>query len=442
LEITLDKHSTNEALIKIKLNEADYQSKVEIKLKDYAKKAVIRGFRPGKAPVSMVKSIYGTSILIEEINDLLSESLNSYINEQTIQILGHPVPVDSGEEKIDWKKQKEFEFEYKIGFVEPFQLDLDKTVSLTKYSILVDEELVNETIENLKFQHGESFSPDVCEAGDFIYGDLASSDSVIKQDILIDTSKLTEKLAGKFIGISKEAVFEFDDLGLKKEDWSEVLDLNEGEINDLTGPFTFTVTEISRSIPTELNQEFFDKVFGPSVASTEEEFKDKVKEALGNSYRRSSKAFTEDELKKLLIEKANISIPENFYKDWLIRINKDKITETEIERDFPIYAEELIWSLISGQIAKDNNISADYEEVVNKTKQMIRQQFASSGLGNQLEASMDIFVDNYLRGHEGQNYSKMAGSVIDEKVFAWVLETINLTEKIVSPDEFKELLRK
>lgn len=442
MEITLDKHSTNEAFIKIKLNEADYQLKVESKLKDYAKKAVIRGFRPGKAPVSMVKSMYGTSILVEEINNLLSGSLNSYIKEQPFKILGDPLPVDSDEEKIDWKTQKEFSFEYKIGFIEPFQLELDKSVNGTKYSILVDDKMVNKTIENLKAQNGETSMPEVSETGDSLYVDLANPSGKLKEDIFINTSKTPQNLVGKFIGISKDAVIELDSEEVKPEEWLEVFGMSEEELKDVTGPLTFTVIEINRSIPAELNQEFFDKVFGPGTVSSEEEFKDKLVESLKGAYDRDAKAFTEDGLKKLLVEKMSISIPENFLKEWLFRINEGKMSEAEIEKEFPIYAEQLIWSLISNQIASENSIRAEYIDVVEKTKEMIRQQFASSGLGGQIESSIDIFVDNYLKGSDGQNYSKMVSSVLDEKVLAWVQEKINFSEKIVSLEEFMELLRK
>jgi trigger factor len=177
LEITVDKHTANQASIKIKLIEADYQPKVDAKLKDYAKKAVIRGFRPGKAPVTMVKSMYGVSLLVEEINTIVGESLNNYLKEQTFKVLGEPLPVENVEGSIDWKNQKDFEFEYKIGFIESIQVQLDQKVKGTKYSIKVDQKLIDETIQNLTAQYGESTNPEFSEASDFIYGDLKASET-------------------------------------------------------------------------------------------------------------------------------------------------------------------------------------------------------------------------------------------------------------------------
>jgi trigger factor len=442
LEITLDKHSANQASIKITLNEADYQPKVDAKLKDYAKKAVIKGFRPGKAPIAMVKGMYGVSILVDEINALLGESLNNYLKGQTFRILGEPLPVEKADNSIDWKTQKEFDFEYNIGFVDSVNIALDKTTKGTKYSIKVDEKLINETLENLKSQYGNSTNPDVSEANDNIYGDLKAVEGDFSKSTSLPLSKISKKFAGKFIGLSKDAVVEFDAKEVKKDEWSEAFGLTDEEIAEAKGAFTFSVKNINRTEAAELNQEFFDKIFGPDTVSTEEEFINKVKETLQDSYNRESKVFSEEELKKVLVEKANIDLPDTFLKEWLVRANEGKVSEADVENEYPIYAKQLTWSLISNQIAKDNGIKAEHEDVIEKTKEMVREQFASSGLGTQLEASMDMFVDNYLKGNEGQNYMNMMTSVQNEKVLAFVQEKIDLVEKEISIDEFKELLEK
>jgi trigger factor len=442
LEITLDKHSANQASIKITLNEADYQPKVDAKLKDYAKKAVIKGFRPGKAPIAMVKGMYGVSLLVDEINALLGESLNNYLKEQTFRILGEPLPVEKADNSIDWKTQKDFDFEYKIGFVESVNIALDATTKGTKYSIKVDEKLINETLDNLKSQYGNSTNPEVSEANDNIYGDLKASEGDFSKTISLPLSKISKKLAGKFIGLSKDAVVEFDAKEVKKEEWSEAFGLTDEEIAEAKGAFTFTIVNINRTEAAELNQEFFDKIFGPEAVSTEEEFINKVKETLQGSYDRESKVFSDEELKKVLVEKANLDLPDAFLKEWLVRANEGKVSEADVENEYPIYAKQLTWSLISNQIAKDNSIKAEHEDVIEKTKEMVREQFASSGLGAQLEASMDMFVDNYLKGNEGQNYMNMMTSVQNEKVLAFVQEKIDLVEKEISIDEFKELLEK
>lgn len=441
MEITLDKQSANQASIKIKLSEADYQPKVEAKLKDHAKKANIKGFRPGKAPVSMVRNMYGTSLLVEEVNAILGETLNKYIKEQTFKILGDPLPVAKNEAQIDWKNQKEFDFEYKIGFVEDISVSLDQ-VEATKYSIKVDEKLIQETLDNLISQNGASTNPEVSEATDSIYGDLKNTATDFATIVSLDLTKINKSLAEKFTGISKDAVVEFEDKDIEKAQWEEAFGLEEQEISNLEGHLTFTVKNINRTEKAEMNQEFFDKIFGPEVVSSEEEFLAKVKETLQGNYDRESKVFSDEELKKVLTESAKIDLPEEFLKDWLLQANRGKVTQDDIAKEFPLYAKQLTWSLISNHLATENKIKAEHEDVVAKTKQMVREQFASSGLGSQMEDSMDMFVDNYLKGNEGQNYMNMLTSIQNDKVLAFAQDNVKLNEKEITIDEFKELLEK
>ncbi|REG81570.1 trigger factor [Algoriphagus antarcticus] len=441
MEITQDKHSANQASIKIKLNEADYQPKVDAKLKDFAKKSNIKGFRPGKAPISMVKNMYGTSVLVEEINTILSESLNTYLKEQTFKILGDPLPQNKNG-NIDWKTQKEFEFDYKIGFVESVDLTLDPTIKATKYTIKVDDKLIDETLDNLKSQYGNSTNPELSEEGDHIYGDLKATEGSFEKTVSLDLTKITKALAGKFIGIGKEAEVDFEAEDVKKDQWEEAFGLSEEESTAIDGVLTFTVKNINRTETAEMNQEFFDKIFGPDEVKSEEEFITKVRETLQANYDKESKVFTEEELKKVLTESANVDLPEAFLKEWLLMANEGKVSEEDVEKEFPIYARQLTWSLISNEIATKNEIKAEHEEVIEKTKQMVRDQFAASGLGAQMEDSMDMFVDNYLKGEEGQNYMKMLTSIQNEKVLAFALDKISVQEKDLSIDEFKELLGK
>ena len=442
MEITVDKHTANQASIKIKLIEADYQPKVDAKLKDYAKKAIIRGFRPGKAPITMVKSMYGVSLLVEEINTILGESLNNHLKEQTFKVLGEPLPVEKVEESIDWKNQKDFEFEYKIGFVETIDVKLDSSIKGINYSIKVDQKLIDETVDNLTSQYGESTNPEVSEATDFIYGDLKSTATDFSKTTSVDTTKLSKKLAGKFIGLSKDAVVEFDAKEVKKDEWTAGFGLSDEEADAAKDSYSFVVKNINRKAKAELNQEFFDKIFGPDQVKTKKEFEDKVKETLQGSYDRESKVYTEEELKKLIVDKTNLSLPDAFLKEWLIKANEGKVTEAEVEAEYPLYAKQLSWSLISNQVAKEHAIQAEHADVIEKTKEMIREQFASSGLGSQMESSMDLFVDNYLKGNEGQNYMNLMTSVQNEKVLALIQEKIKMTDKNLSIDEFKELLDK
>jgi trigger factor len=440
LEITLDKHSSNQASIKIKLEEADYQQKVDAKVKDYAKKANIKGFRPGKAPITMVKNLYGTSVLVDEINTILSSSLNEYIKNQDFKLLGDPLPVIEDAESIDWKRQREFEFKYKIGFLENLDVKVDDSIQASQYVLELNENEVNDAVENLRRQYGKMTNPEVSQENDFIYGDLKSADGSFEKTLSLPLSKLDKEAAEDFIGLQKGAEVKFDPSKAIKEDLAEVLNLSDEEAANISGEYTFTVQNINRTENAELNQEFFDKVFGPDQVTSEEEFFAKTKEILHENYNKEAKVFTNEKIKDALVEHANIELPEEFLKEWLMRTNEGKITAEDIEKEFPLYSKQMIWTLISNQIAEQNEIKAEHEEVLEKTREMIREQLGSSGLGSQMKDSMDMFVQNYLQGKEGQNYMQMHTSVQNEKVLDFVKEKISLKEEKISIEEFKKLL--
>ncbi|MFD2200361.1 trigger factor [Shivajiella indica] len=440
MEITLDKHSANQASVKIKLNEADYQPKVDAKLKDYARKATIKGFRPGKAPVSMVKRMYGTSVMVEEINNLLSTSLNDYLKSQTFRILGDPLPVIEDADKIDWNEQKEFEFQYKIGFVEDIKVNLDGSLKATSYSIKMDEKEVDNTIENLRSQYGKMTNPETSEENDFLYGDLKSEDASFEKTFSLPLSKVDKKSLKKFLGLKKGDTVTFEPSKTIKEDLASTIGITEEEAAELKGNFTFTVQNINRTELAELNQEFFDKLFGEGQVNSEEEMREKVRSIMSENYNKELKVFSDEKIKEKLIESAQIDLPESFLKEWLLKANEGKVTEDQVEKEYPIYAKQLAWTIISNAIAKENEIQAEHEDVIEKTKEMIREQFASSGLGAQLEASMDMFVDNYLKGNDGQNYMQMLTSVQNDKVLSFVKGKAAVKEEEISVDKFQDLL--
>ncbi|WP_154859399.1 trigger factor [Cyclobacterium xiamenense] len=440
MEITLDKHAANEASVKIKLEEADYQPKVDAKIKDYAKKATIKGFRPGKAPFGMVKNLYGTSVLVEEINAILSKSLNDYLKEQEFEILGDPLPKEDETESIDWKKQKEFEFAYKIGFVETISVNLDQKLEAKNYTITLSDKEVNEALDNIKKQYGKMTNPEESAESDFLYGDLKAEDGSFEETLSLPLKEMDGRSVKKFIGVKKGDIISFDPSKAIKGDLAEVLNIGKEEAEKLQGDFTFTVQNINRTEEAALDQELFDKVFGPGQVDSEEAFLEKIKTILTENYQKEVKVFNEEQLKESLIKAHPLDLPESFLKEWLVRANEGKFSEEEVEKEFPAYAKQLTWSLLSNQIAKVNEIKAEHEDVIEKTKDMIREQLASSGMGSQLEENMDMFLENYLQGNEGKNYMQMLTAVQNEKVLDFVREKAKIKEEKIGVEKFKELL--
>ncbi len=442
MEITLDKLSKTEALIKIRLIQDDYQPKVDEKIKDYAKKSNLKGFRPGKVPVGVIKKMYGKAILVEEVNHILSHKLYDYIREEELQVLGDPLPNETENGAIDWDNQTEFEFQYNLGLAEEFEVAVDKKVKVDTYTIKIDDKVVQETIENLQNQMGEITNPDESAAGDSLFGTLVNDDAGVEKDVLLEIERLEKKAQKDFIGKSKEDAIAFDlKKTIKDEEYIEqITGLTKEELKGAKTDFTFTIKNVNRTEPAEVNQELFDKTFGKDSVKDLDGFKERIKEVVSQNYGKEEVTFEKVAVQNKLIEATNFELPDQFLKDWLLRTNDGKITEADVDKEYEAYAKELKWSLIKNKIVKTNELKVENEEVLAEAKALIRGQLAASGMGgDQFESNLDAFADNYLKGENGDNYMKVYNQVMDQKVIDYVKQGITIKSKEVTAKEFREL---
>lgn len=442
MDIVLDKISKTEALIKINLKENDYQPKVEEKIKEYSKKANIKGFRTGKVPVGVIKKMYGKSILVEEVNHMLSHSLMDYIKENDLQILGEPLPNMEKASEIDWDSNTEFDFEYNIGMANEFEVAINKKIKVEKFKIKVDEKVMAETFENLKKQFGEMTNPEISEDGDSIYGQFVFEGEGEPQTGAVDLNEVEKKERKNFIGKKKDDIIEFNaEKSIKNDAYRDSIfkEVNGVDLKKVK----FKIININRVIPAEINQDLFDKTFGKDVVKSEEEFGIKVKESISENYTRETENQFVYNLRGKVVEATKMDLPDEFLKKFIAQTNKSEITAEQIESDYPMYAEDLKWTLIKNKISKEQDIKAEHEDVLNATKDMIRMQFAGSGMGDQMEASIDTFADNYLKGGdggEGENYMKMHENVFNEKIVSYIKDHITIKEKEVSIEDFRKSL--
>ncbi len=443
MEIALQKQANAEGIISIKLTEADYAPQVEQKLKEYGRKANIKGFRPGKVPTGVVKKMFGKSVLADEINNILSQKVNEYVREQNLRILGEPLPNLEKSRNIDWETQKDFEFEYQVGIVSDFTYDLSAKVSVTSYPIEVDKKVVNETLEDLRKRFGKVDYPETSEAGDNLYGDLRAKESDFKREYaFIATDKVLQKEQKLFIGLKKddEVAFDitkiFDDATLK----SNLLGISEEEAKSIKGDFTLKINTISRTTPAELNQEFFDKVFGKDAVKTEEEFLAKIKETISENYARETEHFLHHHIEDHFIKNTKVELPENFLKTWLKITSEGKVTDDVLAKEFDAYKRSVIWDLVRNKIAEDNKISVEADEVRAKAKEMIVAQFGGAAIAEQLGDRLDAIADNYLQNENGKQFMNIYSQIRNEKILKLIREQITVSEKKVTLDEFKKIV--
>ncbi len=448
MEITLNKLNNTEGVIKIRLTEGDYQPHVEEKVKDYSRKANIKGFRQGKVPAGVIKKMFGKSILVDEVNQVLTHKLTEYIRENNLKILGEPLPNQELARQIDWDSQKDFEFEYQIGMVGDFQYNLSKDDKVIAFPIEVDDKVINETIEDLKIRFGKVSYPEGSETGDNLFGELRSAETkedgepAFKKEFLsINTNKVDKAVQPKFLGVKKDDVveFELEKAFTNKEALTELLGESEAEAKAVKGPFQFKVANVTRTQPAELNQELFDRVFGKDTVTTEEEFIAKVRETIAENYQRESQHFLDHNIEDYFLANTNIDLPEDFLKTWLKARSDGKVTDAVLEEEFDAYKRSLKWDIVKNRIADDHNISVETEEVRDRAKQLIISQFGGQAFADQIADRLDGITDNYLQHEDGQNFMKLYNQLRSEKILNYIKEQITIEEKKVSVDEFRKI---
>jgi trigger factor len=444
LNITLDKQSATDGLIKVQLSATDYQPKVDEKLKDYARKANIKGFRQGKVPTGVIKKMFGKSILVEEVNHIVSHSVSDYIRDQKLRILGDPMPNQEKGFSIDWDNQKDFEFEFQIGLVEDFQVDLSKNVKVDAHKIEVDQKVIEETLEDLKTRFGNTTYPEVSEADHNLYGEITSTSETESKGSFIAIDKVAKKEQKKFIGLKKDDVVEFDIEKIfdDKKAIAQALNVTEEDAGTAKGTYSFKVTSISKVEPASINQELFDKVFGTDAVKTEEEFIEKIKATISENYDRETDHLLDHEIQHYYVDHTNINMPDNFLKSWLINTSNGQVTEEVLEKEFNAYKESLKWDLIKNKIAEDREIKVEGEEVREKAKQFIMDQFGGPAIAAQLGDKLNDIANNYLSGQDGkgENFMKIYNQLRHEKILKSIKEAITINEKKVSLDEFKKVV--
>ncbi|MEP1093587.1 MAG: trigger factor [Cyclobacteriaceae bacterium] len=437
MEISFDKTNKTQGLIKISVNKADFQPGVDQKIKEYSRTASIKGFRKGKVPAGMIRKMYGTALIVEEINKLVSDKLNSYLREGETQFLGEPLP-EKADESFDWENQEVFDFSYQIGYSQPFELKIDKKLKVEKYSIKVDDSVIDETIENLQRQFGEMENPDISSEKDTLYGQATTSDGLLGQEISIDLRDIEKSYLKKLVGIKAETEVQLDARkSFKNENAIKAqVRLNEDDFKKLK-KFTFVLKGINHHKLAPVDKALFDKAFGEGNVQDEQEFRLRIKDAVSGNYKSESEKFFEVQLIDRLAEKAKIELPDEFLKKWLVKSNEN-LTEELLDLEYGTYAKELRWSLIRNKVLKDQEIKVEHEDVTNEAKELIKRQFAGSGLP-EMNDQLDTFAQNYLQGENGENYMKVFNQVQSGKVLDFIRGEATIKEKEISLDEFRKL---
>ncbi len=435
------------AVLKLKIDKVDYEPKVEEALKDYRKKAAIKGFRPGHAPASLINKLYRKPVIVEEVNKLISESLSKYLVEQKLNILGEPLPSEQ-QKPIDWENQEDFEFTFDLGLVPEFELKLSKKDKVPYYTIKVDDKL-REIYSNSYRQRNGSYQPiEITAENDLVkasLNELNADESPKDGGIYVENASISIALVAdetekaKLIGLKAGDVVTIDTLKAfpNATDKAALLHISKDKLVDVQPLFQVTVNETMTFAKAELDQELFNKVYGEGVVNSLAEFNAKMDEEISKNLAHESDHRLLTDLKEKLIEKFKIELPKEFLIRWLVAVNEGKHTHEQIESEFPMFEKDLSWQLIRDKVALENDLKISEEEVHAFAMNFARQQFASYGMSQMPDEYLVSYADSVLK-KEGEK-RKIQEKLLEDKAVAIIRETIKLDEKEVTTDEFNNL---
>ena len=438
------------AVLKITIAPEDYQKKVSAILDKHRKTAKIPGFRPGHVPMGMIQKQYGKAVLIEELNKVVNDTLSSYIRENKIEILGNPIPKEGVEVIGSFEKPEIFEFEYEIGLTPKIEVPLSSKSKYDYIKVKIDKDLVDKQIDDLLRRYGKLLSVDSIEDRDMIlaqFVELKEDGSILEGGILHSSTismeyvvddNVKKELLGKVK--NDKVVVKPSTVSRGEKDTAAMLGVKEEELATISDKFQMTINEIKRMELAEMNQELFDKLFGPGAITTDKELRDRISVDMAGMFSGDSDRLLTREIFNDLIVKTTVELPNRFLKRWIKLSQETPITDEQIDLEFDNYLKNLKWQLIQGTIFRENKIGLDNQEVIEFTKSLLISNFAQYGIPAPEEKELLASAMQVLQNREEAN--RVYDMLAEQKLTQYFKSTVKLNEKEVSYDKFVEMAAK
>ena len=449
MNVSLQNIDKVSALLTVKLEKADYQEKVDKSLKSLRQKAQVPGFRPGMVPMSLVKKMYGKSVIAEEVNKALSEAVYKYIQDNNVSILGEPLPNEDKQPEIDFDTMEEFEFLFDIALAPEFKAEVDAKDKVDYYLIDVTEDMVNNQVKAYTQRNGKYEKVDVYEDKDMLKGLLAELDENgnTKEDgiqvegaVMMPSYMKNDEQKAIFANAKVNDVLVFNPHTAwegNAAELSSLLKIDKEEAAEMKSNFSYQVEEVTRFVEGELTQEIFDQVCGKDVVKTEEEFRAKIKEVIANQFVADSDYKFLIDVRKMLMEKVGkLEFPDALLKR-IMRMNNQDKDEKFVDDNYDKSIEELTWHLIKEQLVKANNIKVEQEDVVNMAKEATRAQFAQYGMMSVPEDLLENYAKEMLKKKE--SVEGLVNRVVETKLASALKSQVKLNNKTISAEEFNKM---
>ncbi len=434
MNITKENVDTLNAVVKVDIVTEDYQDKVAKILADYRKSANIPGFRKGHVPMGMIKKQYGKSVMIDEVNKLLQESLSKFLVEEKLDILGNPLP--RVKDDFNWDSDL-FSFEFELGLAPEFDVNLKSKKKVTQYNIIATDKLIDQEIENIQSRYGKMSSLDQVIKHANITGTFVNEEKGIekKSTFLVNDLK-GEKNQMKLIGAKVGDVIELATKKLFEDDHKlqNILGISHDEIHDLDITVLLTVEDITKTEPADLDKELFNKLFADGSVSTATELRKKIKEDAEKQFQQQADQQLLNAITAHLVAETKFDLPTAFLQKWLQTTGKKELTTAQATEEYSKSEKGLRYQLIEGKVMKDNNIKLDYAELVDYAKEFIRTQMAQFGNMNPEEKELDDIAARVLQNQE--EAKRLQDQLTSQKILTFYKENMSFKTKEVTYEDF------
>ena len=412
----------------------DYADSRKKRLNDFRKKAEIKGFRKGMVPASLVEKMYGQQALVDSVNDVIAESLNNYIQENSLRVLGEPLPAEEQQSHV-WEAGNEFTFTFDIAENPEVSFELSKEDEVVYYTITVTEAAKKEMKDNLLRQYGSLEEGEAAKEDDFIIVDFEQGDMKI-EGTYVALRNVAEAARASFVGVKVGDVLDVNvnEAFENETDRASMLKVSKDELATLDPMFKMTVKNVKTFVPAALTEETFEKVFG---VKTEAEFDAKIEERIRAEYAQEADFRFSKDAKAFLLEKANVQIAENFLKRWVYVVYEGKFTMEDIEKDWEFFIADYKWQMVRNFLMNKYEVKIEEADLLASAKGFAAYQFAMYGMNNVPEEQLESFAKNILSQEEQGR--RILDQVENEKTFAAVREVVSLKKKKISVEKFREL---
>jgi trigger factor len=434
MNITKEQIDDLNAVVKVAITKEDYQDKVDTILKDYKKQANIPGFRKGQVPMGLIKKQYGKAVLVDEVNKLLQDNLNKYLTEEKLDVLGNPLPKQ--QDNFDWD-QDELAFEFELGLAPDFEVSLKTKKAITQYKIVADKKMVDEQVERIQKQYGKLVSKEVVSKNDEVSGTFFNEAEEIDNKTMLETDKLKSKKAlDTLIGKKVGDVVTLNTKGLFNEDHmlSNALGIDKQKAESLDTEVTFTISEINEREAAELNQELFDKLFGPDSVKSEKELKERIKEDSEKQFEQQSDQKLLNDVTEYFIENTKFELPTDFLTKWIQMTGEEPLSEEQASEEYAKSEKGLRYQLIEGKIIRENDLQVQFDELKEFSKGFIRSQMAQFGQMDPKEEELDTIAARVLGNQE--EVKRLSEQLMSQKLLNLYKEKANLKTKEVTYENF------